>query len=206
MPPSISIPLIIEAILSGIEDAQKQYKKWSGGEWLAYTAEHVITGFVAKRIWEIPGPKYLEIEPKCGETIKQSCVKRRGGLAQALRPDGHVDMCLWWAKSDPRAIIEIKHNAYSYVVQCDKDIQRIDSSLKRNTTLSFGIFAFYSSADDSKNGKIKAKVRLNKRFDTIESRIIEKYGKRLKIKSERRVHKVGGSAWGADCILIKRLK
>lgn len=101
MPSKISQKQIIDAILDGIEGAQEVYEEWSGGVWLGYTAEHVISGFIARSIMEIPGSKYLEIEPRSKEIVKAASANRRGKLAQALRPEGHIDMCLWWANSSP---------------------------------------------------------------------------------------------------------
>lgn len=65
MPRQTSQKLIIQAVLDGIEDAEKTYEQWSGGEWLSYSAEHVISGFVARSIMKIPGSQYLTIEQRC---------------------------------------------------------------------------------------------------------------------------------------------
>lgn len=75
MPGQISQLKIINAVLDGIENAEKTYEQWSRGEWLAYSAEYVITVFVATSIMKIPGSKYLTIEHGCRDAIDQHVVK-----------------------------------------------------------------------------------------------------------------------------------
>ena len=87
-----------------------------GGWWLAWTAEHVMNGFIARSIMRIPGSKYLDVEPRTKDIADAANTNRRGKLAQDLRPTGHIDMCLWWANGSPRATIKIKHNTYNYYI------------------------------------------------------------------------------------------
>lgn len=202
MPSRISQNQIVDAVLDGIEEAQETYEDWSGGDWLADTAEHVMYGFVARSIMGIPGTKFLEIEPRTKDTVKATGANKRGKLAKGLRPQGHIDMCLWWANNHPRAIIEIKHNVYNYEVQCDGDITRILSSLwSPNTSLQFGVFAFYSSFRGERIKK--AKDILVDRLDTINSRIESACGKSFTMKNNQRIHEVKNGAWSAGCIVIK---
>ncbi len=202
MPSKISQNQIVEAIMDGIEKAQKTYKEWSGGDWLNRTAEHVMNGFIARSIMEIPGSKYLEIEPRTKETIKAADANRRGKLAQELRPQGHIDMCLWGANNSPRAVIEIKHNLYNYYGQCKGDIDRIQSSLRSpNTSLQFGVFAFYSSVD---GGRVTAKEKLERIFNRTKKRIEADYGKSFKVSGNQRVHEDGDSAWAASYIILNK--
>jgi hypothetical protein len=210
MPRQISQERITEAILDGICNAEKAYEKWSGGEILAYTAEHVLYGFLAKSIMKIPGSKYIEIEPRCKVIIEAACGKRRGRLPKAARPEGHIDMLLWWADNTPRAVIEIKNNVYNYSGQCDTDIKRIVKMLSMsNTTLQFGIFAFYSSADGGK--RKKAKTKLENRFNSIQSRINDAYGKNFKVSGSQKIVNYTNidnniSAWSGSCIVMKPYK
>lgn len=202
MPRQIPQKLIIQAVLDGIEDAEKTYEQWSGGEWLAYSAEHVISGFVARSIMKIPGSQYLTIEQRCRDAIESACGKRRGKLAQASRPDGRIDLLLWWAKDSPRAVVEIKNNVYNYNGQCEADVDRIANLLlMSNTTLQFGLFVFYSSADD---GKIKkATDKLTGRFRNVLSRARVAWGKSLRVSGILKLHEYGNGAWAGACIIMK---
>jgi hypothetical protein len=194
--------LIIEGVLDGIDDAENAYERWSGGEWLAYSAEHLISGFVARSIMEAPGSKFITIEQNCKAAIKAACGERRGRLAQATRPAGRIDILLWWAQDSPRAAIEIKHNVYNYEGQCGADINRIAKLLlMRETTLQFGLFVFYSSADD---GRIKtAEDKLETRYRSILSRAQSAWGKSLRVEGTKRVHRYGNGAWASACIVLK---
>lgn len=199
----------MQSILNGIYNAEKAYEKWSGGEILAYTAEHVLYNFISESIMKISGPKYVEIEPKCKDVIYAACGKRRGRLSLAARPNGHIDILLWWAKDKPRGVIEIKHNVY-YYEQCSADIKRIISLLNsRPTTLQFGIFAYYSSASD---GKIKtAKEKLTDLYNRILSQIKTTYEKNWKIDGDQKIIEYKDfenipSAWAGSCVLIKPYK
>jgi len=209
MPRQISQERITEAILDGINNAEEAYEQWSGRNILGSSAEHVVYVFIAKAIWEIPGSKIIKIEQRCKDVIKEACGNRRGKLAQATRSEGHIDILLSWAKDKPRAIIEIKNNVYNYAGQCDADIKRITTLLLiPGTTLQFGIFAFYSSADD---GKIKtARKKLENRYYSIKSRIEAAYGKSFKISGNQKVVEYTNinnntSAWAGSCIVMKPL-
>lgn len=201
MPHQIRQDVIIEAVLDGIEEAEKRYEQWSGGASLAYTAEHLISTFVAKSIMKVSGAKFITVEQSCKGAIDY--YKRKGRLARATMPGGRIDVCLWWAKDLPRAAIEIKNNVYNYKGQCAADIDRIANLLMMSgTTFQFGLFVFFSSMAD---GKIKtAKQKLEDKYRTILSRAQSAWGQSLRIGGTNRVHKYGNGAWLAACIVLRR--
>jgi hypothetical protein len=94
----------------------------------------VISGFVARSIMKVRGPQYLTIEHSCRDAIESDCGKRRGKLAQASRPNGRIDLLLWWANDSPRAVVEIKNNVHNYKGQCEADIDRIAKLLLMSNT------------------------------------------------------------------------
>ena len=203
MPCQISQLKIINAVLDGIENAEKTYEQWSRGEWLAYSAEYVITVFVATSIMKIPGSKYLTIEHDCRDAIESACGKRRGKLARVSRPDGRIDLILWWASDSPRAVIEIKNNVYNYAGQCKADIDRIAHLLlMTNTTLQFGLFVFYTSADDGP--RKKATDILTDRFNRVLSRVKKDCRKSIYVRGINKIHNYGNGAWLEACVILKR--
>lgn len=123
-------------------------------------------------------------------------------MAQASRPDGRIDLLLWWANDSPRAVVEIKNNVYNYKGQCEADIDRIANLLlMSNTTLQFGLFVFYSSADDR---KIKqATDKLTSRFRNVLARARAGWGKSLQVSGDLRLRKYGNGAWAGACIIMK---
>lgn len=204
MPGQIRQDLVIKSILNGIEDAEKTYKQWSGGVSLAFTAEHLITAFIAKSVMKVSGAKFITLEESCQYAIEQACPGRKGQIPNATRPNGRIDLLLWWAKDLPRAAIEVKNNVYSYNGQCAADIDRIARLLLigSKNSLQFGIFVFYSSADD---GKLKtAKEKIENIYQTVLSRARSGWDKKLSIKGFKRVHKYGDGAWLGACIVLKR--
>jgi hypothetical protein len=201
MPRQISQKLVECAILDGYDDAQKTYQQWSGNYLLHTSAEHVVYAFIAKAIWKIPGSKIIKIEQKCKEVRDSACGSLRGRPAHALRINGHIDIVLSWASEKPRAIIEIKNSVYNFKGQCSGDIERITNLLSLpDSSLQFGIFAFYSSAAD---GKKSAQKKLENRHNSILSRIESSYGDSFEISGSQRVNKYSDSAWASSCIVIK---
>ena len=160
MPKQVAIKDIIDAVLEGYTEAQIIYEKMSGGDWLWQAPEYFITATVAYKINDLPGRKYLTLEYGSAITIDEAGARGRGRLPKDIREKGKVDILLWWAKGVPRAIIEIKNQIYSRE-QYEKDIKRIKSFLKRNShesSLQFGIFAFYESAFTGSRKTAKEKV------------------------------------------------
>lgn len=204
MPRQIRQDVVIDAILNGIEDAEKAYEQWSGGASLAFTAEHLINAFIAKSIMQVSGAKFITVEDSCKYAIEKACIGRKGKIAKATRANGRIDLLLWWAKDKPRAVIEVKNNVYNYKGQCAADIDRIARLLLigAENSLQFGIFAFYSSVDD---GKVKtATEKLEHRYQTVLSRAFSAWDKQLSINGIKRVHKYGNGAWLGACIVLKR--
>ena len=54
---------VIKKTLSGIAKAQRDYETWSGDLWLWEAPEYMLTTYIAKELWTIPGSKYLTLEP-----------------------------------------------------------------------------------------------------------------------------------------------
>jgi len=209
MPWQISQKLIAEKILSGIEKAQKEYDEWSGGDPFWTAPEYLLTTNIARSIADIDCTKYITLENSTSGAIKDAGAFTRGCLSRKARPHGRVDILLWWGTTYnngniyPRAVIEVKHNVYSYA-HIAHDIDRIEKVVLKNysgNTLQFGAIAFYTARDD---GKIKtASEKIQYILDKIESEA--KKDKRLKkfhVKLVNKLHKDGDSAWTAACLML----
>ena len=61
---------VIKKTLSGIAKAQRDYEAWSGGSWLWEAPEYMLTVYIAKELWTIPGSKYLTLESHVRRTLK----------------------------------------------------------------------------------------------------------------------------------------
>ena len=201
----VSMKDVIKKTLSGIVKAQKDYQAWSGGCWLWGAPEYMLTTYIAKEIWTMPGSKYLTLESNVRKTVDEAGGFGRGKLRENVRPDGRADITLWWANDAPRAVIEVK-NQISTVKEIKDDIERIKSTLRnRDNTFQFGLMAFYTSLwDRGENGE-QAKKTIKKRLDDIES------GTHNILETEYRLSRHdtcitvdGDSAWVASVFKIQR--
>ncbi|NOX15652.1 MAG: hypothetical protein GXP61_06470 [Epsilonproteobacteria bacterium] len=174
MSKAISIDKIIEAILDGIDESMNIYQKWSGGEWLWNAPEYLITVKIAENIANLDGNKYITLEDNVDYILDVSNAKGKGQVSDLARTNGRSDIVLWWAGGTPRAIIEVK-NAVFRLDKIAQDIDRIQEVLKSkklDTSLQFGLIAFYIDRG-YKNGN--AKENIKKRIYKIHSEIKETY-------------------------------
>jgi len=199
----ISIPKIISAVIEAYSDAQQEYEDWTGGEWLWKAPEYLITTTIARRIFDIDGPKYITIEHGASSAIDDAGAKGKGRLSAKIRGKGKVDLLLWWGDGSPRAVIEVKNQIFS-TDQYKKDIERIASFLTRNkedSSLQFGLFSFYESAT---SGSRKSAVeKINDRIEKIFRNSIDFAGNNVSIKKyTSEVYQDADSARASACLLI----
>ncbi len=207
MPGNISIKQIVNATLKGIESSQKKYESWTGGWWLWAGPEYLITINVAEQLSKLAGPKFITLEHSSRLALDYAGAKGKGRLPRDVREHGKVDILLWWASDAPRAVIEIKNQIY-YKEQYFKDIKRIKEFLKRNSedsSLQFGLFAFYDSADDGK--RQRADEKIVGKTNRIETRVKDILGSEFSVDmNTSKMHREGNSAWRTCCILIRLKK
>ena len=198
---------VIKKTLSGIVKAQKDYEAWSGGYWLWKAPEYMLTMYIAKEIWAIPGSKYLTLESKVRENMSEAGGFGRGRLSENVRPDGRSDITLYWAGETPRAIIEVK-NQIETINKIKDDIDRISTMLRNaDSTFQFGLIAFYTSCKDRGEDGKRAKSTIEERLERIESEtrdILDILGKEYRLSRHDAAIKVDGdSAWVASVLKIQ---
>ena len=208
----IPISAVIKKTLSGIVKAQEDYEAWSGGVcWLWEAPEYMLTTYIAKEIWTIPGSKYLILEPSVRYTVGEAGGFGRGRLYNGTRPDGRSDITLWWgsgtpwAGGTPRAVIEVK-NQISTVKEIKRDINRIKSMLKnRDNSLQFGLIAFYTNRKDRKGDGKQAKSTIEGWLKRIKcgTRNILGTGYHLS-RHDTAITVDGDSAWVGSVLNIRR--
>jgi len=171
---AISIDNIIEATLDGIDESMQVYQEWSGGEWLWNAPEYLIVVKIAENIANLNGNKYITLEDNVDYILDVSNAKGKGQVSDLARTNGRSDIVIWWAGGTPRAIIEVK-NAVFRLDKISQDIDRIQEVLKSkkfDTSLQFGLIAFYIDRG-YENGN--AKENIQKRIYKIHSEIKEIY-------------------------------
>ncbi len=204
MPRSISIENIAKAVIKGIQNAQKSYVNLTGGLWVWQGPEYFITVKIAEAITKLKGSKYITLENSAKFALQDAGGIGRGRLPVDIRSSGKMDILLWWAKDEPRAIIEVKSQRLSKE-NYRKDIKRIKQFLlkgKENNSMQFGIFAYYDSANDG--NKKSAKSKLNERKKHIAEDIKSMLDNKLTLKPySSRIKEEKESAWIAVCFVIK---
>jgi len=137
--------IVTKNILLGIKKAERDYRVWSGDDWLWRAPEYLLTVYVSKQLSKLDYNKYITLENSTKETISDAGATGKGKLHSAIRVNGRVDILLWWANGLPRAVIEIKNGVYGYK-KIEKDVSRICQMLNRkskDSSLQFGVISFY---------------------------------------------------------------
>jgi hypothetical protein len=203
MPGNISISAIEKSALDGVVKAQKACEQWTGGCWLWEAHESLVSIFVAQELAAMKGAKYVTIEHKLKSAMKDAGAIGRGKLPYAIRPDGRIDILLWWANGTPRAPIEVKCQVVS-IRKIKADLLRINKVLAHNkekSTFQFGLLVFYSAFQDCKG--ISAREVAKEHLENIEEDC-EKWAADCSAKmTHSKIHEDGDSAWVASVVVLK---
>ena len=198
---------VIRNTLAGIAKAHADYERWTGGDWLFYAPEYLLTTYIAQEIaTHRDHGYYLSLEHNARHAIREAGGLRAGRPRQDLRLGGRFDILLWWAKGTPRAIIEVKKHVSAFE-HIEEDVSRICSVLKQKKDIRQGIrqglVAYYTSHDsDSK----KLEKFLLRRLEGIETGTREYVEDReLSLKHHRaEINIVDDSGWVAAVLEISR--
>ncbi|RLA75575.1 MAG: hypothetical protein DRG78_20515 [Epsilonproteobacteria bacterium] len=161
----LPIKIITKTILEGIKKAEYDYQEWSDGEWLWRAPEYLLTVYVAKQLAKLKYNKFITLENSTKDAMEIADALGNGSLNSKIRKNGRVDILLWWAKGDPRAVIELKNSVYGYK-KIEKDVHRVCHMLKKESkksTLQFGVISFYMSRYyEIENPKKMMKIQIEK--------------------------------------------
>lgn len=202
----ISMPAIARGAIAGIVKAQREYEKWSGGEWLWCAPEYIATAFVAQEISKLDGAQYVTVEHGAKNAIEDAGARGRGKLHHKIRANGRFDILLWWGDETPRAPIEVKCQV-TQLTKIKADLQRIEKVIHRSKTdssIQFGMIVFYSSCRDAKG--FFAKEILSKRLENI-NRDCKALLPSCTVKlSSSRIYTDKDSAWVASAVVLQPVK
>jgi hypothetical protein len=200
---AISKAQCAQAVIKGIEDAHRNYEKWSG-DWLWQGPEYLINTHVAERLASLDGTCYVTLESRVKEMLKVAGVSSAGAPKKALRRNGRFDIVLWWANGTPRAVIEAKNGVWSFA-NIEHDVARVAaavSKLRTKSQIHFGAVAFYTSAKS--NNRSDATKQLASLNNTLLTKTKGSVGDSIKIHQvPSKIHAVGGDAWTATCYIFE---
>jgi len=145
MASQISMDEIVKCVLDGLENAHKEYSEWSDGEYIWNAPEYLLTVNIAKELKKSKEVKFLTLEDNVEDTIANA--RGAGRMPPDLRKDGRFDIVLWGSDKNPTppiAIVEVKNKVYCFD-RIEKDIKRIQALLGIQSTIEFGLMAFYAT-------------------------------------------------------------
>ncbi|WP_027360760.1 hypothetical protein [Desulforegula conservatrix] len=201
----ISKSEIVSACQSGIVSAHQQYLNMSE-YWLWSAPEYFITSAIAQSLMSVNGNKYVTLENKAYDALYDANALGKGKLHSDIRSNGRFDILLWWAKGQPRAVIEVK-NRVTNITQYEADIKRIKTVLNRksiDSSIEFGLFSFFTLAQDSTT--TTGTETLQSRFKTIKININEILGNEFSADLVSHIEYCNQekASWAAATILIER--
>ena len=187
---------LIDTTLLAIIDSHKTYLEWSGNEWLWNAPEYLLTVKIAEKLANIDKNKFITLEDNVEKTLDNAGAKGQGKISSKIRVNGRYEIVLWWAKGDPRAIIEVKHRVYKFA-NIEEDIIRICETLKRkssDSSIKYGLIAFYMSKSYKNNAKDKLLKRINELFKDTQDSVfgyelnVEKHIEEIYCENDQDVH------------------
>ena len=166
----------------------------------------MLTTYIAKELWTIPGSKYLTLESNVRETLKEAGGMGRGKTSDAVRQGGRSDIVLWRSNATPRAIIEVKNQVFDSATEIKEDIIRISTMLRnRDNSFQCGFIAFYTSRWDREGDGEGARSTIKARLENIECETRNILGEERRLsRHDSRIRVDGDSAWVASVLQIQR--
>lgn len=149
---------VVDAILTGIKNAHKKNKKWTGGSWLSMAPEYMINIFIGQSLEKLKPMPHIWFEINIDDLAESSNpidIKKfkkditRNGKNLEKNQKEKIDIVLD-DKENSKVIIEVKNGVCKYGNGIDKDIRRICNALTHQSSLEYGIFAFFAN-DDKRN-------------------------------------------------------
>lgn len=193
---------ILNACVEGIKKSFKEYKDWSGGEWLWNAPEYLITVNIAKELNKINKSKFITLEDNVKETLKNANAKIKGNLKEKIRANGRSDIIIWWGKGTPRGIIEVK-NAVFLINHIFDDVNRILGLLEKDSDIELGVISFYIDRHyETKNPIEKVEEKIKEIIKELEE-IANKHNLKYKWVYEEIEHTDNDAAFGVAFMFYK---
>ncbi len=166
---------VLDSIFQGIRKAQEDYKKaFMSHICSSYAPEYLMTVNIFQSI--------LRLKDSCGYTyglsleepvrnLAEALRGKRVGSPQGARVNGRCDLSLRDVNDKPRAVIEVKKNAWDYW----EDLGRLKYLVKQG--LEFGIFASCWFEQVKDNNFKEAEDKLEEEIQFLHEYILDDVGK-----------------------------
>ncbi|MGB5793853.1 hypothetical protein [Poseidonibacter sp.] len=178
---------IVDAVLNGILTAKKNFSTWTADElYLSYAPPKFLTIHVSQEIAKLQNPPEIFIDATIADILRCSLPKR-DGFREFMKKHYLMQdvICLtlderFEHKSDndsiSRVILSIKNGVRNVQEEYKNDVdvicKMINREKKEDSTLDYGIFAFY--LDISNTARKKSEKRLEELLEAFD-KIVSSY-------------------------------
>ena len=187
------IDKVIQKVLDGIDQAEKDYVKWSNGLGLEYAPEYFITVWISRKIRGIQSHDlWITLENSIRNALEEAKGTKRGRPSSRLQLTGRYDIVVWRKNNTPRYVIEVKHRVTGYNQTLQSDVSRICEAFSNSKLkMQAGFLAFYTYgwAREYRDGTVKEAITIvEQRVDNIYNAIKDdSVTDRLKVSSYEKI-------------------
>ena len=207
---------VVNAVITGIENAKRNYTFWTSDElYLSYAPPKFLTIHVAQEIGKLSNAPEIFIDATISDILRCS-LPNRTDYKEFMRKNYIMDrlLCLtlderFTHKSDndsvSRVIMSIKNGVRNVQEEYKNDVELMCKMLQRDeksdSTLDYGIFAFY--LDISSSARKNAQERLDNIIESFDSIVASHKNLKSSFKggSIKKIEKVG--EWCIGCYVIE---
>lgn len=207
---------VIDAVISGIENAKRNYTFWTADElYLSYAPPKFLTIHVAQEIAKLENPPEIFIDATIADILRCS-LPNRTDFRDFMKKHYIIDrlLCLtlderFTHKSDndsvSRVIMSLKNGVRNVLEEYKNDVdvmcKMLDREKKEDSTLDYAIFAFY--LDISSSARKDANTRLNQIIESFDKIVKSHKNLRSSFKGGeiKKIEKVG--EWCIGCYVIE---
>lgn len=153
---------IMATLISGAENACKEYVEMSGRSSPGYAPESFIQAGAARSLKKI-SQTLVVLEESVVDTYKASSPPKRGRVKKEVSK-GRYDIVAYWKNGKPRAAIEVKSPVNALVKQkFDKDFTRLVETMNghEDASFQFGVFLFLTVKKGLNTDFSKAKIDID---------------------------------------------
>ncbi len=207
---------VVNAVITGIENAKRNYTFWTSDElYLSYAPPKFLTIHVAQEIGKLSNAPEIFIDATISDILRCS-LPNRTDYKEFMRKNYIMDrlLCLtlderFTHKSDndsvSRVIMSLKNGVRNVQEEYKNDVELMCKMLQRDeksdSTLDYGIFAFY--LDISSSARKNAQDRLDNIIESFDSIVASHKNLKSSFKGGniKKIEKVG--EWCIGCYVIE---
>ncbi|WP_415519884.1 MAG: hypothetical protein ACEB74_05960 [Desulfovibrio aminophilus] len=158
---------LIFAIHKGALKANRNYSKWSGGEWICdYGIEGYMVAEICKSIQCTRRNGYLTMEEPFDNLIENSGKKPTGRRPEIINGSKRIDIAIWNSKNIITHIVEVKRE-WNNEVGCH-DLKRLCELQQKCNKIQCGLFVMLVVSD---GGKIAMVKKAEKQIEDIQNHL-----------------------------------